>query len=149
VSDPASGTIVRIERHIAAQPERVFAAWLEPASLARWMSPIGRAEAQVEPCVGGRLRVAMIGDGRRIEHAGVYREIDPPRRLVFTWQSPYTGPSPSLVTIDLTARDGGTDLVLTHEFLPADTVESHAGGWGSMLDRLAAELARTSLETAR
>jgi uncharacterized protein YndB with AHSA1/START domain len=146
VTDASTGATVRIERHIAAPPERVFAAWLDPASMARWLSPIGHAEAAVEPTVGGRLRVTMIGDGRRIEHTGEYREVDPHRRLVFTWQSPYTGPNPSLVTIELTARDDGTDLVLTHEFLPADAVDSHAGGWGSMLDRLAAELATPSMD---
>jgi uncharacterized protein YndB with AHSA1/START domain len=144
-----SGTIVRIERHIAAPPERVFAAWLDPSSMARWLSPVGHAEAEVDPTVGGRLRVTMIGEGRRIEHAGVYREVEPHRRLAFTWQSPYTGSSPSLVTIELTARDGGTDLVLIHEFLPADAVESHSNGWGAMLNRLAAELARSTLQATR
>jgi uncharacterized protein YndB with AHSA1/START domain len=142
----SSGSTVRIERHIAAPPERVFAAWLDSASMTRWLSPVGHAEAEVEPTVGGRLRVTMIGDGRRIEHTGVYREVDPHRRLVFTWRSPYTGPSASLVTIELSARDGGTDLVLIHEFLPVDAVGSHAGGWGVMLDRLAAELATSSTE---
>src|SRR5262245_55254690 len=141
-----SGTIVRIERHIGALPERVYAAWLDPTSMARWLSPIGHAEAEVDPIVGGRLRVTMVEGDLRIEHVGVYRELDRYRRLAFTWQSPYTGPRPSLVTIDLFARRGGTDLVLVHEFLPADAVESHAGGWGTILDRLAAELVDTSLE---
>ena len=146
--DAPAETIVRIERHIAAPPERVFDAWLDPVSMARWMSPIGHAEAEVEPTVGGRLRVTMVGDGRRIEHTGKYhREVDPHRRLVFTWRSPYTGPNPSVVTVDLSASDGGTHLVLTHEFLPPDAVDAHAGGWGSMLDRLAAELTQPSMET--
>ena len=91
LTSPASA--VRIERVVPASPERVFAAWTDPALLARWMSPVGRAEAEVEPWVGGRLRVTMIGPDVRIDHTGVYRELVPGRRLVFTWQSPYTGPA--------------------------------------------------------
>lgn len=131
---------VRVSRHIAAPPERVYAAWLDPSSMARWLSPVGHAEAEVEPWVGGRLRVTMIGGDSRIEHTGEYRELEPPRRLVFTWRSPYTGSLPSLVTVELAATPDGTDLTLVHEFLPAEVVESHAGGWGRILERLATEL---------
>src|SRR5262245_4722944 len=144
--DAPTRTIVRIERHIGAPPERFYAAWLDPTSMARWLSPIGHAEAEVDPTVGGRLKVTMVDGDRRIEHAGVFRVLDPYRRLAFTWQSPYTGPGPSLVTIDLVAGHGGTDLVLVHQSLPAEAVESHAGGWGTILDRLAAELVDTSQE---
>jgi uncharacterized protein YndB with AHSA1/START domain len=134
LTSPASA--VRIERVVPASPERVFAAWTDPALLARWMSPFGRAEAEVEPWVGGRLRVTMIGPDVRIDHTGVYRELVPGRRLVFTWQSPYTGPAPSLVTVELEQVEAGTALTLVHEHLPADQVESHRGGWAPILDRL-------------
>jgi uncharacterized protein YndB with AHSA1/START domain len=63
------------------------------------------------------------------------------RRLAFTWRSPYTGPGQSLVTIELEAVEDGTAITLIHEHLPADRVESHGGGWGQILDRLASELA--------
>jgi uncharacterized protein YndB with AHSA1/START domain len=140
----ASSAVVRIQRVLPASPERVYAAWTDPAILARWLSPIGHAEADVEPWVGGRLRVAMVSPGVRIEHSGEYRELVPPRRLVFTWQSPYTGPTPSLVTIDLEPVESGTALTLLHEQLPPDQVESHGGGWGQILERLAAVLVRDS-----
>jgi uncharacterized protein YndB with AHSA1/START domain len=83
----------------------------------------------------------MIGDGMRIEHTGEFLVIDRPRRLVFTWQSPYTGATPSLVTIELVQVDGGTELRLVHERLPADQAGAHGGGWGRILDRLAEVLA--------
>ena len=127
---------VRLQRRIAAPPDRVFAAWVDPVYLAQWMSPIGHAEAEVEPWVGGRLRVTMVGGGRRIEHRGEYREVVPDRRLVFTWQSPYTGPGPSVVTVQLEPYEAGTLLTVIHERLPADQVESHRNGWTPMLDRL-------------
>lgn len=47
------------------------------------------------------------------------------------------GPEPSVVTVELHPNDEGTRLVLTHERLPEDVVESHRGGWGAMLDLLA------------
>jgi uncharacterized protein YndB with AHSA1/START domain len=133
--------VVRIERIIPAAPETVFDAWLDPSSVARWMSPVGRAEAEIEPWVGGRLRITMIGPDVRIEHRGEYLELVRGRRLVFTWQSPYTGPQPSLVTVELEPVAAGTALTLTHARLPADRRASHEGGWVSLLERLSAELA--------
>lgn len=131
---------LRIERVIAAPPERVFAAWIDPARVGRWMSPVGHAEAEIEPWVGGCLRVTMIADGVRIEHHGEYREVVADRRLVFSWQSPYTGPEASIVTVELEPAEGGTVLTLSHERLPADQLESHRNGWAPMLDRLTALL---------
>jgi len=133
--------VVHIRRRIRATPERVFAAWTDPSLIAQWMSPVGHAVAEVDPRAGGRLTVTMVGDDRRIEHVGEFREVTPGQRLVFTWISPFTGPRPSVVTIELEAVAGGTELRLTHEALPADSVESHEGGWGLMLDRLATLLA--------
>ena len=141
MTSPASASVLRIERLIAAPPDRVFAAWIDPDLVALWMSPVGLATAEVEPWVGGRLRVTMIGGDVRIEHRGEYREIVPNRCLVFTWQSPYTGPDPSLVTVRLEPSGTGTMVSLIHERLPHDHVESHRNGWGSMLDRLAGLLA--------
>lgn len=141
MSEATAPGAVRIERVLQSPPDRVFAAWTDPASLGRWLSPVGRAEAEIEPWVGGRIRVTMIGPGVRIEHTGMYREVLPGRRLVFTWQSPYTGPGTSLVTILLEPRGAGTALTLVHEQLSADQVESHGGGWSRILDRLAVDLA--------
>jgi uncharacterized protein YndB with AHSA1/START domain len=135
-----------VRRTLSAPPERVFAAWLEPATLARWLSPFADAEATVDSRVGGAFRVVMRGSGREIEHTGEYREIDPPRRLVFTWSSPYTGSTPSLVTVELRAVPPGdrTELTLTHRRLPAGEVENHRAGWGAILGHLAAHLRRGS-----
>jgi uncharacterized protein YndB with AHSA1/START domain len=140
----AGAPIVELRRVLNAPPERVFAAWTNPAALAAWMSPVGHAEAIADVRVGGRFSVVMIGQDRRIEHVGEYLEVSPPSRLVFTWQSPYTGPEPTRVTVALTRRGAGTELVLTHEHLPPEGVASHAGGWGEMLDRLGAHLEATT-----
>jgi uncharacterized protein YndB with AHSA1/START domain len=133
---------LEIRRLLPAPPERVFAAWTDASWLARWMSPVGHARVEADPRPGGRLRVVMVGDGREIEHLGEFLHVEPPHRLSFTWTSPYTGSRQSRVTIELTATDGGTDLTLRHERLPAGAAASHRGGWGSMLERLADLLAQ-------
>jgi uncharacterized protein YndB with AHSA1/START domain len=135
--DRAKRTI-HIERILPAPPERVFAAWTDADQLARWMSPVGHAEVQADVRPGGVFAVVMVGDGRRIEHTGEYLEVDPPRRLRFTWRSEYTGSEPSVVTVELHEVPEGTRLELTHAVLPDDSLDSHADGWGSMLDRFIA-----------
>ena len=132
----ADGDIV-LRRTIAATPDRIFRAWTDPSELARWMSPVGHADAEVDLRVGGRLLVTMIGEGQRIEHHGEFLVIEPPHRLVFTWQSPHTDEVATRVIVELTANERGTDLTLRHERLSPDAARSHAGGWGAMLDRLA------------
>lgn len=57
--------------------------------------------------------------------------------LSFTWNSPYTGRQPSIVTATLTPEAAGTRLVLAHESLPTDTAASHQKGWDTIVRRLA------------
>lgn len=133
-------TDVVVEREVAGAIADVFDAWTDPRRMARWLSPTGMAEVSADVRVGGRFEVTMVGGGMRIEHRGEYLAIDPPRLLAFTWQSEYTGPSPGVVTVLLTPRGDHTLVRLTHEHLPDAVVESHRGGWGSILERLGAHL---------
>ena len=75
----------------------------------------------------------MEHENESVEHSGTYLVIEPPARLSFTWISPYTDMLPSIVTVELQARGEGTELVLTHERLPARHVEAHRKGWGDIL----------------
>jgi uncharacterized protein YndB with AHSA1/START domain len=129
---------VRIERVLPAPPDDVFVAWTDPSMLSDWMSPSGHAEADVDAREGGRFRIVMVGEGTRIEHTGEYLVVDPPRRLSFTWVSPYA--PDSVVTVTFAPHDDGTLLHLFHERLPEEDVSSHQGGWGAMLVRLASTL---------
>jgi uncharacterized protein YndB with AHSA1/START domain len=105
------------------------------------MSPVGTVEAQVDLRVGGALRIVMRAEGTVIEHFGEYIEIDPPRRLVFTWASPFTGAEPSLITLELEPEGpDATQLLLVHSRLPESVAKSHRDGWGTMLDRLSGKL---------
>jgi uncharacterized protein YndB with AHSA1/START domain len=141
-AEPDRAASLKLRRLLSATADEVFAAWTDPQLMSLWMSPVGHAEVQVDLRVGGRFRIAMVGEGRRIEHTGEYLEIAPARRLVFTWRSPYTGSQATVVTVELRPEDTGTELLMIHERLPEDQVEPHSGGWGRMLDRLTEEVAK-------
>ena len=133
---PGPGRVLRLERRLAAPPEAVFAAWTDPGMLGQWMSPFGHADVSIDLRVGGRLRVAMIDGQARIDHTGEFLEVDPPRRLRFTWVSPYTGPQGSEVTVTFEPEAAGTRLLLVHLGLPAGVVDPHREGWAAILGRL-------------
>lgn len=130
---------VVVRRTIAASAEDLFDAWLDPEALSEWMRPgtIQRSKAHTDARVGGRYEVRMYGESGEILHHGVYRTIDRPRRLVFTWHSPFAGEQETLVTVDFLAQDAQrTEIVVTHEQLPEDAKAAHARGWTSGLEHL-------------
>jgi uncharacterized protein YndB with AHSA1/START domain len=133
-----SGETLVVRRVIPAPRERVFAAWLDPESLAQWMRPGGMTDATVEvdPKVGGRFRIVMIEGPKRYEHRGEYLVIRPPERLEFTWISQATDLKPTVVSIDFLEREAGTELVLTHRRLPPTQVASHRAGWTDIMRKL-------------
>jgi uncharacterized protein YndB with AHSA1/START domain len=70
--------------------------------------------------------------------AGVYKEVVPNRRLMFTWTWPNSTPErESMVTIAFKAVAGGTELDLRHEqFFDEGARDGHKRGWGEALDKL-------------
>lgn len=134
-----------VRRTIAASPKDLFDAWLDPAALAVWMNPDEgrRSEVAVDARVGGRFEIVMHVDGGSVPHRGVYEVIDRPKRLAFTWNSPYAGEHGSRVTVDFLARAGGTEVVVTHENLPSENaVGQHREGWTGCVANLATYFAR-------
>lgn len=133
-------TSLRLTRVINASPDAVFRAWTDPAQLARWSCPEGMtvADVQVDLRVGGRYRIRMAGPEDNVYTAvGVYREIDRPRRLVYTWDWEEESIGETLVTVEFKARGGDTEVVLTHELFPdAEQKANHEQGWTSCLDKL-------------
>lgn len=127
-----------IRRFMPASRERVFAAWLDPLSLVRWMRPGAEATAtaEVDPRVGGRFRIVMQHSGGVTEHTGEYLVIERPVRLSFTWISEHTQQTPTQVTVECFEREQGTELVLTHRRLPESKIEGHRRGWGAILQNL-------------
>ena len=74
-------------RDFAAPAESLFRAWTDPAQMVKWFTPAPwstvRAETDVRPG-GSSLVVMRSPDGREFPHRGVYLEVVPNRRLVFT-----------------------------------------------------------------
>ena len=138
-----SADVLVVRRLLPVARERVFAAWLDPASLAQWMrpAPVTDAVVEVDPRVGGRFRIVMRHGEEELEHRGEYLAIEPPSLLSFTWSSAATDHLPTVVTVELFTSGSGTEVVLTHRRLPAARMDSHRKGWTDILRSLAATLA--------
>ncbi|MGX7873281.1 SRPBCC family protein [Mesorhizobium sp. ORM6] len=132
---------VQIRRRMRATAEQVFDLWTQPDLMVRWMSPFPGAvncKASCDPQPGGTFNLVMSSEESSREVSGTYVLVDRPRKLVFTWIGPLTNNVNTLVTVELSPHGDETDLVLTHERLPTQTiVEGHARGWGNILDHLA------------
>lgn len=136
-----SAVVLTLARLFDATPEAVFDAWLDGATLGRWLlAPPGGGtlRASVDPCVGGGFTLA--GDGATpVRHHGRYLQILRPRRLVFSLASGRAA-QPGLVRVELEpAPSGGARLVLTHAMDPewAAFAPGMRTRWAAMLDGLA------------
>jgi uncharacterized protein YndB with AHSA1/START domain len=138
---------LNLSRHYPVAPEKVWRAWTDPETLKRWWGPgpderVSAAELDVR--VGGRFRIVFGGaQGTEHECAGVYKEVVPNRKLVFTWHWPRTTPERvSVVTIEFRGSPNGTELIFKHEqFFDEQARDGHKQGWSAAFDKLAAYLA--------
>ena len=131
-----------LTRRLRARPERVYAAWTEPESLIRWFATSqakpGSIGADHDVRVGGHYRINFTGEsGEYFEVGGVYREVVPNEKLVFTWAWHTMKERESLVTVTI-RRDGtGSILTLLHEkFFDEAARDGHKRGWSGSLDKL-------------
>jgi uncharacterized protein YndB with AHSA1/START domain len=128
-------------RTIKAPPEKVFAAWTEPKTLKKWMSPTEQMEvtvAETDLRIGGRYRIVMReADGKEHRVGGVYKEIAKPGRLAFTWGWEGSTNPDTLVTLELRKKGASTELTLTHsQFADDGTRDHHNTGWMGCIGRL-------------
>ncbi|MGC2110661.1 MAG: SRPBCC domain-containing protein [Candidatus Korobacteraceae bacterium] len=131
---------VRITRHFDASPERVFDAWLDPESACKWLfaTPSGQmTRVEIDARVGGKFVIVERRDGEDVDHVGEYLEIDPPRRLVFSFAVPKYSSQSTRVSIDIAPAQAGCDLTLTHEGVLAEWADRTQQGWSTILDGLA------------
>jgi uncharacterized protein YndB with AHSA1/START domain len=136
----SSKPALTLKRRLNAPPSKIYRAWTDAAKISRWFGPedaeILRAETDVR--VGGRFRIVFRGpDGEEHDVGGVYREVVPDQKLVFTWAWRSTPERESLVTVALKRDGDGTLLTLLHEqFFDEAARDRHGRGWNETLDKL-------------
>ena len=133
---------VSVSRSIAAPPEAVFDAWLDPAAARRFLfaTPGGVMErAEIDPRVGGGFTVVEQRGADLAEHYGAYVALDRPHRLAFDFWTSFSDER-TRVTIDIEPDGDGSRLTLTHEGVWPDYEERTRQGWTSILGGLAQTL---------
>lgn len=136
---------LRLRRRYPVAPAQVWRAWTEPQALSQWFGP-GEANsvtlAELDVREGGRYRIRFVTpDGESHEVAGVYQEVRPERRLVFSWAWHSTPERVSRITIDLQAVEGGTELAFVQDrFFDQAARDNHARGWAGTFAKLDALL---------
>jgi uncharacterized protein YndB with AHSA1/START domain len=136
-----TGFDLRLQRVVNTTPEAAFRHWVDAEARRRWYAPEAAwiVEAETDLCVGGewRVRFGPTPDWMFVEH-GVFEEIDPPRRVVYTTR--YEFPDGRLefatrVTVSFEAHQGGTLLtVLDTGYPTAELRDANEKGWPAFLD---------------
>jgi len=132
-------TTITVSRLVSAAPEQVFAAWTEADRLATWWWPhLAGTTYDVDARPGGGFRIESPVIGAVV--TGTYLEVDPPRRLAFTWVWQDSGEPPSgedTVVVTFEPDGDGTSVAVAHtsaEHAPEGGAEQ---GWNDVMDRLA------------
>jgi uncharacterized protein YndB with AHSA1/START domain len=135
------GKTLHIERTFQAPAARVFDAWTSEEVMRRWWHAEHdweTTEAEVDLRVGGTVRVVMRDPHKNAEYGGSgrYTEIEPPKRLAFTWLWD-DDTRRTLIEIDFEEAAGVTTVRFTHSNLwNEEMVRSHEGGWSRCFDNL-------------
>ena len=138
MASTAETTSLQRELRIDASPETVWKLLVDPGQATRWMG----LSVTFDPRPGGVYRCTVIPGHTA---SGEFVELDPPRRLVFTWgwepdgegENPVS-PGSSTIEIELEPDGAGTHVRFTHRDLPsAESVQHHEVGWDHYLARLA------------
>lgn len=141
-----------ISRLIAAAPERVFQAWTDPALMVQWFTPPPFRTVSVETDVrpGGASLIIMQGpDGAQYPNRGVYLEVVPNRRLVFTdayvraWEPAAKPFFTGILTFE--PEGEGTRYTAVARHWTKEDKEAHERmgfhqGWGTATDQMEALL---------
>ncbi len=140
---PSRNNVVLVLKKVFhADAEFLFDAWTDPALMVKWFHSQADWTTRVIRCdlrVGGAWEIVMDGcDGKSCPAFGVYREIDRPRRLVFTWHPYGDKEYETVVTLQFNSIDeDSTELILTHVGLRDEKDRAdHAGGWEGCLSVL-------------
>jgi uncharacterized protein YndB with AHSA1/START domain len=136
------GLSLELRRVLPAAPSVVFAAFADPAVLAKWWGPEGFTIPALEfdPRVGGSYRIEMQPpDGDAFHLIGEFREVDPPAHLAFTfaWEPPDPDDVETEVGLSFSGKGDSTEVGLTQgAFKTEERLALHRPGWTESFDRL-------------
>ncbi len=137
-------TVAEVRRRVSARPERVFSAFADAGLVSRWLTPAPEIKLVVlkfDFRVGGTYRFAYhVPGGQVMTVNGSYRSIEPPSRIVFSWNIEPPDEHAGLqseVIVAITPMGDGSELHIRHERLTPDSaVERHSIGWRGAVDQL-------------
>jgi uncharacterized protein YndB with AHSA1/START domain len=143
-----TGAELVITRMFNAPRALVFKAWTDPAMMVRWFGPRHHpaTSLSLDLTPGGKWSGCLrsVADGSELRLGGVFREIIPPERLVFSfaWDEPGERGLETIVTIEFEALGDQTRMTLRQvPFRSTTEQDGHQEGWSSCFDRLAEHLA--------
>ena len=142
----ASKPSVTLQRRINVPPAKVYAAWTRPEMIVQWFGPSDArqdsVQAEMDVRTGGRFTISFVhSNGELSKVSGVYKEVVPNDKLVFSWAWYTTAERVSQVTVTTRADGEGTLLTLKHEqFFDQAACDGHTSGWTGTLEKLAAYL---------
>ena len=140
-AEQPTGTRLHLERVVVGPQHRIFAAFIDAEQLRRWWGPAGFTvpRLQFDAVEGMDYWIAMQPpDGDVFHIRGSFRVVEPPRRLIFTFN--YEEPDPddqeTLVTLTFESADAGTRVILDQgPFKTAARLDLHRDGWTETLER--------------
>ncbi|MFT5180823.1 MAG: hypothetical protein ACI8S3_000699 [Alphaproteobacteria bacterium] len=148
ISEESGGQTLTMTRRFGAPRERVYAAWADGAQVARWFGPesVTCTVHEWDARIDGQYSLTMNhADGEKTELSGTFREVSPPKRLVYTWTWGGDGAMAgrkTLLRLDFEESGDETVLHLSHTLLlDEDLAQKHSMGWSSSFNSLDAFLA--------
>ena len=150
-ADPSQENELVITRIFDAPRELVFRAWTEPERFMKWTGPRGFVGSNhtidLRPGGAWRVMIKKESNGEELWHGGVYREVAPPERLVFTfaWDGDDGKPeNEMLIELNLEEHEGKTKMTFRQtRFKSIAQRDGHRGGWNSSFDKLDELIATT------
>ena len=141
MANPAES--IRVRRRMPAPREVVYEAWTTAEGFRHWMCPgdVVSAEATLDVRVGGAFRIVMKSPTAEHVQTGVYQVVEPPAKLVFTWEG--SNHPPTRVIVEFFDHGDESEIVITHEgFTIPDIAKRYEGGWSTIAKKLADYLAK-------
>ncbi len=130
-------------RRFEASCDELFGAWVDPSILNKWLFTTATSElhrAEFEPWEGGNWTVVDRRESEYFAATGQYLQIDRPHRLIFTFGMLQLSAEFVHVAVNIARSAAGSELTLTHEYLPWMGTRSPEKGWHAMFDMLARAL---------